>query len=196
MLQIAQEELLKIQEVKHQEDRPLHGNGNLKNNTQNTNKIRNTAETTAQNKNVNLKEMHLNLEGLSPAFNKNTTQYYLVVSNLINDIEVKAVPEDSSCKVEITGNKNLSIGNNKIDIKVISADGSASKIYSINVSKTENKELGNASLENLAIENITLNPEFNSDIFEYTAEVSSDIENLKILAVPQRENARCSNTRG
>ena len=121
--------------------------------------------------------MHLNLEGLSPAFNKNTTQYYLVVSNLINDIEVKAVPEDSSCKVEITGNKNLSIGNNKIDIKVISADGSASKIYSINVSKTENKELGNASLENLAIENITLNPEFNSDIFEYTAEVSSDIEN-------------------
>ena len=124
--------------------------------------------------------MHLNLEGLSPAFNKNTTQYYLVVSNLINDIEVKAVPEDSSCK----------------DIKVISADGSASKIYSINVSKTENKELGNASLENLAIENITLNPEFNSDIFEYTAEVSSDIENLKILAVPQRENARCSNTRG
>ena len=98
--------------------------------------------------------MHLNLEGLSPAFNKNTTQYYLVVSNLINDIEVKAVPEDSSCKVEITGNKNLSIGNNKIDIKVISADGSASKIYSINVSKTENKELIQQIIE--AIKNIQI----------------------------------------
>lgn len=113
-----------------------------------------------------------------------------MVSNFINNIEVNAVPEDSSAKVEVTGNKNLVTGSNKIDVRVISSDGKASKTYTINVSKTENAELGNASLENLAIENVTLIPEFNSDIYEYTAEVGSNIENLNILAVPQRENAR------
>lgn len=140
-----------------------------------------------------MKELHLNIEGLSPAFNKNTLQYYLVVSNLINDIEVTAVAEDSSAKVEITGNKNLVIGSNKIEIRVVSSDGTASKTYIINVSKTEDKELGNASLENLAIENVTITPEFSSDIFEYTAEVGSNVESLNILAVPQREKARSGN---
>ena len=133
--------------------------------------------------------MHLNVEGINPAFNANTTQYYLVVSNLINDIEVLALPEDAAARVQITGNTNLVMGNNEILVKVISQDGSASKTYKINVSKTEDKERGNASLENLAIENAMLVPEFNSDIFEYTAEVGSDVETLKILAVPQRENA-------
>lgn len=47
----------------------------------------------------------------------------------------------------------------------------------------------NASLENLAIENVVLIPEFSSDITEYTAEVESDIETLNILAIPQIEGA-------
>lgn len=47
----------------------------------------------------------------------------------------------------------------------------------------------NANLENLAIENVTLIPEFSSDITEYTAEVESDIETLNILAIPQIEGA-------
>ena len=166
-------------------------------NNQNNNQDNNNSSTNnrANNVNLNLKELHLNVEGISPAFNANTTQYYLVVSNLINDIEVIATPEDAAAKVEIMGNTNLMMGNNEILVKVISSDGSASKVYKINVSKTENEERGNASLENLAIENVGIVPEFNSDIFEYTAEVGSNIENLNILAVPQRENARSGNRR-
>ena len=169
---------------------------NNQNNNQTNNQENNSSTNNEANKiNVNLKELHLNVEGISPAFNANTTQYYLVVSNLINDIEVIATPEDATAKVEIIGNTNLVMGNNEILVKVISSDGSASKVYKINVSKTENEERGNASLENLAIENVGIVPEFNSDIFEYTAEVGSNIENLNILAVPQRENARSSNRR-
>lgn len=169
---------------------------NNQNNNQTNNQENNSSTNNEANKiNVNLKELHLNVEGINPAFNANTTQYYLVVSNLINDIEVIATPEDATAKVEIIGNTNLVMGNNEILVKVISSDRSASKIYKINVSKTENEERGNASLENLAIENVGIVPEFNSDIFEYTAEVGSNIENLNILAVPQRENARSSNRR-
>ena len=45
-------------------------------------------------------------------------------------------------------------------------------------------------LENLAIENVVLIPEFRADIFEYTADLASNQEVLNILAVPQRENAK------
>lgn len=173
--------------------KPQTGTGNTAQTTNHQNN--NTNNNESSNANVNLKELHLSVEGISPSFNANTVQYYLVVSNLINDIDVVATPEDQSAKVEITGNKNLAMGSNVIQVKVTSSDGKASKIYTINVSKTDDKEHGNADLENLAIENVSIVPEFSSDIYEYTAEVGSDIENLNVLAIPQKENARSSNRR-
>ena len=178
--------------VTNQTNNQVNNQLNSKNNS-NQNNNNPSINNESNNVNVNLKELHLNVEGINPAFNTNTVRYYLVVSNLINNIEVVAVPEDTSARVEITGNTNLVMGNNEIIVKVISSDGRTSKIYTINVSKTEDKERGNASLENLAIENVWMVPEFNSNVFEYTAEIESEIDNLKILAVPQREKARSSN---
>src|SRR5699024_2184478 len=44
--------------------------------------------------------------------------------------------------------------------------------------------------ENLAIENYTLSPGFQSTVTNYTVEVSNKDENLNILAVAQNENAK------
>ena len=139
--------------------------------------------------NANLKEMRIDVEGITPKFSKNITSYNVVVSNDVNNINVVAVPEDNSASVTVTGNNNLIEGSNIITISVTAPDGKTKKNYIINVTKTANPELANASLENLAIENVTLNPEFNSEIMNYTAEVEKEVENLNILAVPQRENA-------
>ncbi len=144
---------------------------------------------TTTSKNANLKELHLDIEGLSPNFSKNTTNYNIVVPNDKNTINIKAIPEDSGAKVNITGNTNLKVGTNKITIKVTASDNKTTKTYTINVTKTDNPDLANASLENLAIENVTLEPEFNKDVFQYKAEVSSDTETLNILAIPQIEGA-------
>lgn len=57
------------------------------------------------------------------------------------------------------------------------------------MTKTENLDLANANLETLAIENVTLEPAFNPDVTNYNAIVSSDIENIHLLAVPQIEGA-------
>ena len=140
--------------------------------------------------NVNLKELHLNIQGISPGFNKDITEYYLIVSEFINDIEIDAIPEEQSANISITGNKNLQMGSNKIEIKVKSGDEKNSKTYVINVSKLKNENLGNCFLENLAIENVNITPEFNSEIFNYFAEVGSEIDNLNILAVPQNEKSK------
>lgn len=147
-----------------------------------------TSNTTVST-NANLKELHLNIEGLTPSFNKNTTNYNIVVDNTVENINITAVPEDSNAKVSITGNTNLQVGLNKISIKVTAPDNKTIKTYTINVTKTDNPDLANASLENLAIENVTLNPEFNANVLQYTAEIGSNVETLNILAVPQIEGA-------
>lgn len=138
--------------------------------------------------NSNLKGMQLDVEGVSPIFNKNITQYLLIVDKNVNDINVIATPEDYNAKVNISGNKNLQIGNNKIVITVTAQNGSQ-KIYIIDVTKTENMEDANANLESLAFENFTLTPEFSADITNYSIDVDSNIETLNIIAIPEIEDA-------
>lgn len=144
-----------------------------------------------QNKstNANLKELHLNVEGLSPAFQKTITRYNLVVGDDVSQIAVNAIPEDSNAKVSVIGNTNLKIGVNEVKITVTAQDGKTVKTYVIEVTKTENPELANANLENLAIENVTLEPEFSADIISYNAVIASTKESIHILAVPQIEGA-------
>lgn len=144
-----------------------------------------------QNKstNANLKELHLSVEGLSPAFQKTITRYNLIVGNDVSQIAVNAIPEDSNAKVAVTGNTNLKTGTNEVKITVTAQDEKTVKNYIIEVTKTENPELANANLENLAIENVTLEPEFSADIISYNGVIGSSIENIHILAVPQIEGA-------
>lgn len=148
--------------------------------------------TATVSQNANLQELHLNVEGLTPSFNKNTTNYNIVIDNTIKNISITAIPEDKNAKVSITGNTNLQVGINKILIKVTAQDNNTIKTYTINVTKTDNPDLANANLENLAIENVTLNPEFNEEVLQYTAEIESDINVLNILAVPKIEGATVS----
>lgn len=139
--------------------------------------------------NNNLKNLQINVEGISPSFNKNITQYYITIPENISNINITANPEDSKANVQITGNNNIPSGASKIRIIVIAENGNK-KEYVINVTKTNNPELSNSNLENLAIENMTLVPEFNPDITDYTVEFFEDLDKFNILAVPQREAAK------
>ena len=141
------------------------------------------------NTNSKLKEMRLNHEGITPEFNPEITEYYFTTENL-NELEVIANPQNKNSKVEITGNKDFKIGINEININVMAPNMRDKKNYKIYVTKTNNIELANANLENLAIENAILSPEFNENILEYKTEVSSTTENLNILAIPQKINAK------
>ncbi len=102
---------------------------------------------------------------------------------------MNAIPEDANAKVSVTGNTNLQVGVNEIQISVTAPDAKTVKKYVIEVTKTENPDLANANLENLAIENVTLEPEFSPDILSYTAIINSQVETIHILAIPQIEGA-------
>lgn len=134
----------------------------------------------------------MNIEGISPKFHRNTTSYFLVVPDTVDAIGVTAVAEEANAKVDVSGNSNLNIGMNKISIVVTAPDGKSKKTYTISVTKTANLNDANANLENLAVENLILVPDFNADNTEYNLAISSDVERLNILAVPQVLRCRCN----
>lgn len=140
--------------------------------------------------NAYLEILRLDKEGITPSFNKEITEYYITVDSTVNNLQITAIPENIEANVEIKGNNNLVNGINKIEIIVTSKDGSKKKIYNINVTKTSNIAASNTNLETLAIENVTLFPEFYENILNYKAEVSNETKSLNILAIPQSTSAQ------
>lgn len=165
-------------------------------NEENTQPPNNNQDTNQLSSNAYLSSLQVDVEGISPKFNKNTTKYYLTIDNTIDMIKVNATPEDNNARVEVTGNTNLQIGSNTITIIVTAQDGVSKRNYIIEVTKTDDPNNVNTNLENLAIENVTLNPEFRADTLEYSTSVGSNIESLNILAIPQIEGANVKITGG
>ena len=139
--------------------------------------------------NTNLSVLRLNHEGISPDFNKDIREYYFIANTSIDNLEVTAIPENSKSIVTVTGNYNLKLGENTIDIKVESEDKTKTSIYKIYVTRTDNIDAANANLETLAIREGTLIPEFYNNMTQYQVEIPNGIENINILAIPQIENA-------
>ena len=159
----------------------------------------------------NLSILRLNRAGMLPDFNPDIKEYYIIVGEEINNLEVTAVPENEDDKVIIEGNDNLKNGLNTITVRVTSKNDINSKNknaknetnnkiiyentrneeeYKIYVTKTSNKEESNASLENLAVEGYTLSPNFQNQVLNYKIEVSENIDKLNILAIPENYDAK------
>ena len=150
------------------------------------NKNTKISENINQTNNSMLKIMRLDKEGITPEFSPDIQEYYFTTDLSTNSLNITAIPEAENSKVSITGNENLKEGLNKILIEVTSSDNTSRSVYVINVTKTDNKEAANANLETLAIENIDLEPIFETNILNYKASVANDVESINILAVPEK----------
>ena len=154
-----------------------------------TEKIEISEESEVISNNSKLKSLRLNHEGMTPVFSPDITEYYFLTENL-SALEVTAIPENTNAIVTISGNSNFKEGLNMIVIEVTSPDKTSKTQYTISVTKTKDLEKANANLETLAIENIMINPEFVNDIYQYNATVSNTVENVNILAISERQNAK------
>ena len=143
-----------------------------------TKRVNTTTQTTTQApKEVNSKLSSIELSSGSILFNPEVFSYDINVDNSVSEINVKAVPQDETSKVEISGNTNL-INGSVINIKVVATDNSFTE-YKINVSKKENVSLSNNSkLKSLNVENYKLN--FNSKITDYTLIIDNGVNELNI----------------
>lgn len=150
-----------------------------------------------------LKSLSVKGVSLNKKFSANTTKYSVSVGNNIDNVTVNAKANSSKAKVSITGNKNLKVGGNTVNITVTAEDGTQ-KVYKINVSRQADEgaiqsnpeeddvtpEEINLKLKSLEIEGFTLTPEFSSDVYEYRINIpkDSDITKLNITAIGDKDN--------
>ena len=167
----------------------------IANEQEQTETIEISEESEVTSNNSKLKNLRLNHEGITPVFSPDITEYYFLTEEL-SALEVTAIPENINANVTIMGNTNFKEGLNTIVIEVTSPDKTSKTQYTIFVTKTKDLEKANANLEILAFENVTIEPEFANDIYQYHAIVSNTTENLNILAIPERQNAKVEVTGG
>ena len=102
----------------------------------------------------------LEIEGYEIEFNKDTLEYSIKVSSDVETLDITAVAEDASARVNIYGNSNFKEGENKVTVVVTAEDGSE-RTYTITVDKEAKKEVvkeetkeeenGNSQLEKTII---------------------------------------------
>ncbi len=105
--------------------------------------------------NNNLKAITSNL--ISIDFNKDITEYTYTIDNDIKKLDLKALPEDSSAKIDIS-DQTLKTGENKIKITV-TAENNEKKIYTITVNKkAEEKTINKTNKKNNNSDNKVAKP--------------------------------------
>ena len=81
----------------------------------------------------------LEIDGYEITFNKETNEYKITVKSDVTSLDIKAIPEDSRARVEITGNEKFKKGNNTVTITVTAEDGSTRE-YKITANKESEKK--------------------------------------------------------
>lgn len=156
----------------------------------NTSSSGSTNQTTyTKSSDATLKALKLDMEGLSPSFNRYTYTYTLSVGSDVDSIKVTASPNHSKAHYSVSGNTNLKNGDNTVYITVTAENG-ATRTYKIIVTKAENPEKANAYLKNIIIENGVLKTEFARETLEYELEdIASNVKKLDISVFPENQNA-------
>lgn len=106
------------------------GNNNNNNNnhqTNNNNNKQNSTQNDDDNKSKNNNIKNISVDGYN-LIKVDSNNYTLSVTNDVTNINVKATAEDSNSKVTGTGNHNINVGENNIEIIVTAENGSQNKI--------------------------------------------------------------------
>lgn len=79
----------------------------------------------------------LNIKGveISPEFSKDVYAYTATLSKDVTEIEVNAVANIENASIDISGNTNLVVGENTINIVVKQEEGTSQAVYQITVTK-------------------------------------------------------------
>ena len=145
-------------------------------------------EEEAKSSNAMLSGLTVDIEGLSPVFNKDTDNYTLQVGSDVEAIQITATPEDENATVQVQGNENLQEGENTVTITVTAEDGTT-KVYTITVNKGNVEQVASLGLSTLTIDGIDMENVFSPTTYEYTIEVNQDVTQLDITAEANEEGA-------
>ncbi|MGE3903941.1 MAG: cadherin-like beta sandwich domain-containing protein, partial [Nitrospiraceae bacterium] len=140
--------------------------------------------------NSNLGSLAVSPGTLQPAFNPNTNNYNVSVSNATTSVVVTATTQDGSATMTINGQSvqsgqaftvgNLQVGNNTVTIRVTAPAGNAEN-YVVTVNRAAPPS-SNANLSNLTVSPGSLSPGFSQSTLNYN--VSLPFANSSINVTP------------
>ncbi len=135
----------------------------------------------------------LNITGhsITPVFNSNTLTYNLTVPYEVSNLDISAVANSSTSTVNITGDKNLTVGSNTVNITV-TAENSDTRKYVVNVIREERIVDSNNKLSSLSIDGFDITPTFNSDTYSYSMVVGNEVNDLNVNAIAASAKASVS----
>ena len=175
-------------------------NGKTQNNT-NTNASNSTAtaskSTEARLKNMGIKEKAYDFTG----FKRDRKEYSIEVPNKITSLTVYATPVDSKAKVAGTGKVTLKEGDNTVTVTV-TAEAGNTETYNLKIKRntsaedasgdTDETQTDNVSgafgLSSLDIDDVNLNPGFDTEIYQYTIDLKQDLSKLEIETIPTADD--------
>ena len=130
---------------------------------------------------------------LIPEYNKLKYSYRGEVDNTVTSVNIVATPEDSRSTVSGDGVQELTAGKNSFPV-IITTPAGDTETYVINITR---KKENNNYLSSLVVKNgeeeLTYEPEFNKETYEYNLTVDNDVNKLDIIGTPESEKAKVLN---
>lgn len=135
--------------------------------------------------NNKLASMTVNGGELKPGFSPNTESYNLSVPFSVNNLNIKANPEDNKAKVSIQNQDNL-VAEETTTVKVVvTAENGSSRTYTIYVTrgKDPNKILStNNYLSELGVSAGQLSPSFQKEQLKYVVYLPYEVDHIDITS--------------
>ena len=133
-----------------------------------------------------LKKITINGEEVS--LKNNVTKYNVSVSFAAKKIEIEAIPNSDTAKIDGFKNNKISYDffdtEKEIKIKVISEAGDMTT-YVLNVTKRDEQDV---TLKNITIKNAKI--DFESEVYDYELSVSKSVDKLEIDATPTNQDSK------
>lgn len=157
-----------------------------------------TSLTTTGNSNAKLSNLGIEKYDFK-GFKPDILEYETTIPNNVTEVKVYATTQVNGATYVVSGNKDLKIGDNKITVEVISADKTTKKNYYINVKRESQTSLNSVNtskdlrLISISIDdeknNLKLEPNFQSDVYEYTINVEGELEKIPLKVIPNQQDA-------
>jgi hypothetical protein len=137
---------------------------------------------------------------LSPTFSVDITAYNAEVAYYVTSITVTPTAAGEDCVIKVnektvasgtaSQRMHLKVGANVISILITSGDGSATKIYTVTVTRLEYATPShNADLAGLSLSAGMLSPPFSSGTTDYSAKVNNDVSSITVTPMSAGVNA-------
>ena len=143
-----------------------------------------------KNSDATLKSLDIAETTLDPSFDSLINTYYLDVAPGITTLNINAIPNRDTSKVQITGNSGFKVGNNIVKITVTAEDGTKN-VYTLNVNRVASD---NNYLSALNTDRYDMSGLFDKDIQEYDIELENDITTITVTAEKEDRLSKISGT--